>query len=744
MVARTLKRVVYFLAGASGVGLAIAALFLLTQTVQKSDDFDRLQDIILAINIAGGILLIALLIGNLTRLFRDYRQNVPGAKLKARMVGMFVGLAVLPLIVVFYFSMQFINRGIDSWFNVQVEEGLDNALTLSRAALEMQKRQNLFATQQVASRLSRINDRQIVFELSMLRREAGASEMTLYGQNNTVLATSSDSSMATLPKPLSEEVVLQMQQDRPFVSLESYGAGSVEVRTAVVFKQQGGGAQQTRVVQAHFPVTERLGRMINSVERSYQEYQQLLFFREDLKDLLSLTLAFVLLLSLLAAIYGAFVLSRRLVAPIQDLVAGTRAVAMGDFDTRLPTPTRDEIGFLISSFNDMTQRLATARREASLSQALVEAERTNLEVILARLSTGVLALESDLTIRTANQASGSILGVDLESRAGESLTAVAKENPLIGQFVDVACVHLDAGETEWREQIVLRGEVGRRVLTCACTALPGDEDHAAGYVIVFDDITALLQAQRDAAWGEVARRLAHEIKNPLTPIQLSAERMRRKYLHTLPEEDAQVLDRATHTIVQQVEAMKEMVNAFSDYARAPDMEFSLFDIDKLAHEVVDLYRAQKSGIEIVLTTDPTMPMIEADMGRVRQMLHNLIRNAMEALEGRSDGRIDVHVSAAEIGGVEIIQIKVEDNGPGFNMKSVNQIFDPYVTTKPKGTGLGLAIVKKLVEEHVGSIRAKNRKDGGAMISIRLPVNDAARELIIAKAPGRVDKRREQA
>ena len=744
MVARTLKRALYFLVATSGVGLALAALFLLTQTVQKSDDFDRLQGVILAINIAGGILLIALLIGNLARLLRDYRHNVPGTKLKARMVGMFVGLAVLPLLVVFYFSMQFINRGIDSWFSVQVEEGLDNALTLSRAALETQKRQNLFATQQVAKRLSRANDRQIIFELSMLRREAGASEMTLYGENNTVLATSTDSSTASLPKPLSEEVVLQMQQDRPFVSLESYGGGRVEVRTAVVFKHQGNRSQQVRVVQAHYPVTERLGRMINSVEKSYQEYQQLVFFREDLKDLLSLTLAFVLLLSLLAAIYGAFVLSRRLVAPIQDLVAGTRAVAMGDFDTRLPTPTRDEIGFLVSSFNDMTQRLATARREASVSQALVEAERTNLEVILARLSTGVLALETDLTIRTANQASSSILGVDLERRAGESLAKIAEENPLLEQFVDVARVHLDAGETEWREQIVLRGEVGRRVLTCACTTLPGDENHVAGYVIVFDDITALLQAQRDSAWGEVARRLAHEIKNPLTPIQLSAERMRRKYLHTMSDEDAQVLDRATHTIVQQVEAMKEMVNAFSDYARAPDMDFALFDIGKLAHEVVDLYRAQESGVEIVLTTDPTMPLIAADMGRVRQMLHNLIRNAVEALEGTSDGRIDVHISAAEINEVEIIQIKVEDNGPGFSTGSVNQVFDPYVTTKPKGTGLGLAIVKKLVEEHVGSIRASNRKDGGAMISIRLPVNDAAREMIIAKAPGRADKRRENA
>ncbi len=729
--------------GVAGVTLVLAALFLLTQTVQSSDDFDGLQDIILATNIAGGIILLLILIGNLWRLLHDYRENVPGAKLKARIVGMFVGLAVLPLIVVFYFSIQFINRGIDSWFNVQVEEGLENALTLSRAAIEFRKRQHLFATTQVAQKLSLVPDRQLVFELSMLRRESGASEMTLYGDNNRVLATSSDSAASTLPKPLTEEVALLMQQDRPFVSLEPLGTGNAEIRTAIAFTYRGTRLRETRTVQAHFPLDERLGNMIDSVENSFSEYQQLVFFREDLKDLLTLTLGFVLLLSLLAAIYGAFILSRRLVAPIQDLVAGTRAVAMGDFDTKLPTPSRDEIGFLISSFNDMTQRLATARREATLSQALVEAERTNLEVILARLSTGVLALESDLNIRTANQASGSILGVNLENRSGEAIRDVAKGNPLLEQFVDVACVHLDAGETEWREQIVLRGEVGRRVLTCACTTLPGDEDNAAGYVIVFDDITALLQAQRDAAWGEVARRLAHEIKNPLTPIQLSAERLRRKYLDSMDEEEAQVLDRATHTIVQQVEAMKEMVNAFSDYARAPDMDIGSFDLDKLAHEIVDLYRAQESDVELILVSDPTMPLVEGDMGRVRQILHNLIRNAVEALEGTQDGRIDVQIGAAEIDDVQMVQIRVEDNGPGFKAGSVSQIFDPYVTTKPKGTGLGLAIVKKLVEEHVGSIRASNRSDGGAMISIRLPLNEAAREMIIARAPGRAEKRREQ-
>ena len=740
MVARQIKKVALTIFAGTGVGLVLVALFLLSRTTQNSDDFDRLHNVILSINIAGVVVLFVFLIGNLTRLYRDYRTHVPGAKLKARVVGMFVGLAVLPLLVVFYFSMQFINRGIDTWFNVEVEDGLENALSLSRAALEMQMRQHLYSTQQIAQRLRDVSDRQLVFELSMMRRESGASEITIYGSNNRILATSSDSSAAALPRPLAEEVLLQMQQNRPYVMLDPE---DYEIRTAVLFNTRGR-AEPIGVLQAHFPVTERLARMANSVDRSYREYRQLVFLREPLKSTFTFTLTVVLLLSLLAAIYGAFVLSRRLVAPIQDLVAGTRAVAAGDFDTRLQAPTRDEIGFLISSFNDMTQRLAAARREASLSQALVEAERANLEVILARLSTGVVALESDLRIRNANQASGTILGVDLENRSGEYLPDVAKGSPLLEQFVDVAQVHLGAGETEWREQIVLRGDVGRRILTCACTTLPGDEQHAAGYVIVFDDITALLQAQRDAAWGEVARRLAHEIKNPLTPIQLSAERMRRKYLADMPEEYAQVLDRATHTIVQQVEAMKEMVNAFSDYARAPDMEIGRFDMDKLVHEVVDLYRAQEREIKITLTSDPTIPPIEADVGRVRQILHNLLRNATEALENTDNGRIEVHVSAAEFDGVDVVQIKVEDNGPGFEAGAVNQIFDPYVTTKPKGTGLGLAIVKKLVEEHMGSIRAYNGSDGGAVISIRLPLNEAAREAMIGKAPGRAELRRERA
>ncbi len=740
---KSLKRAAIGLLGAIGVGLALVALFMLGQTAENSAEFDRVHIYILLINVAGVLVLFALLIGNLARLVRDYRNHVPGSKLKARMVAMFVGLAVLPLLVVFYFSMQFINRGIDTWFNVEVEAGLDDALELSRAALEMQKRDRLETTVSIANRLQNVSSRQLVFDLSLMRREAGAGEISVYGRNNRIIATSSDQSAGSMPRPLSDAVLLQIRQNRPYVSLDPTLRGGYEIRAAVPFGNVSR-PDLLGVIQAHYPVPERLANMANNVDSSYSDYKRMVYLREPLKRAFSLTLTVVLMLSLLASIYGAFVLSRRLVAPIQDLVAGTRAVAKGDFDTRLPTPARDEIGFLISSFNDMTQRLSSARREASLSQALVEAERANLEVILARLSTGVVALESDLRIRTANQASGAILNVDLENRIGEYLPDVAKGQPLLEQFVDVAQVHLKANETEWREQIVLRGEVGRRVLTCACTALPGDDDHAAGFVVVFDDITALLQAQRDAAWGEVARRLAHEIKNPLTPIQLSAERMRRKYLNTLDDEDAQVLDRATHTIVQQVEAMKEMVNAFSDYARAPDIDINFFSIDKLVHEVVDLYRAQESGIEIILKTDPELPEVEADVGRVRQILHNLIRNSIEALDDASDGRIEVSVSAAEVHEVDIVEIVVADNGPGFHTGPISQIFDPYVTTKPKGTGLGLAIVKKLVEEHAGTIYAENRKEGGAEIRIELPVNEAAREKMMTKLPGRAEIRRERA
>jgi nitrogen fixation/metabolism regulation signal transduction histidine kinase len=464
--------------------------------------------------------------------------------------------------------------------------------------------------------------------------------------------------------------------------------------------------------------------------------------RRPLKSTFVLILTFVVLMSLIAAVYGAFFAAQRLVQPVQDLIAGTRAVAKGNYDTQLPLPSRDELGFLVTSFNDMTKRLGRAREETRRSQQAVEAERAGLAVILARLSTGVVSLAADLTVRTANQAASAILGVDLEAAVGSRFDESINDGELFTHFLAAVKSRLDAEQLDWREQLELPSDAGKRVLMCACTELPADGGGASGMVLVFDDITTLLQAQRDAAWGEVARRLAHEIKNPLTPIQLAAERMQRKFLGSMNAQDAQILERATHTIVAQVDAMKQMVNAFSEYARAPDMHFSPFDLNQLITEVVDLYRAHENTVEMKLSLSPLLPTISADRVRIRQILNNLLTNSLEALEGRPEARVEIETHVAEDGPKQMAAIVVADNGPGFQRDLIGTVFDPYVTSKPKGTGLGLAIVKKIVEEHGGRIEADNRRSGGARVRILLPLGEGVRG-VISREPRKSEQRRER-
>ena len=740
MASGKLKKGIYGALMLLGAALWLSALLLLAQTAQSSAEFDRLQNWILLVNAAGVVILLLLIGVSLVRLVRDYRMHVAGARLKARMLIMFVVLAVLPLLLVYYYAIQFLNAGIDSWFDVDIDRGLSNALELSRLSLDIRTRDYLERTQSMAGDMATMSNRELLANLSALRRDYGADDVTVFGQASRIIGTSSAEPMIAVPALPSDEIVMQLRQRRPFINLEPALAGTFQVRVVVPVPDLRPGAE-SRVVQAFFPLADRLASLAETVEESYTRYNELAFLRTPLKYTFTLTLTLMLLLSLLGAVYGAFFFSRRLVAPIQQLVAGTRAVAKGDFDTRLPVPARDEIGFLVNAFNDMTRRLAQARREAQFSEQRLESERTSLAIILARLSTGVLALEPDLTIRIANQAAGGILAVDVDQLAGKPLAEVADQGPLLQQFANLVGQRLLAGEHEWREQLVLQAESGRRVLMCACTALPGDSADGAGHVVVFDDITALVQAQRDAAWGEVARRLAHEIKNPLTPIQLSAERLRRKYLTAMPPEEAQLLDRATHTIVQQVEAMKQMVNAFSEYARAPDMKFRALQLNQLVSEVVDLYRVQEGVTAITLELDAGLPPVQADAGRFRQILHNLIRNAIEALEGQADAHIRIATESCSIDNHPMVAMIVEDNGPGFQIDAIREIFEPYVTSKPKGTGLGLAIVKKLVEEHGGRIEARNREQGGARVSILIPLDESAREAMLANKSWRSEQRR---
>ena len=724
----------------SAIGLG--AFVLLAESMQNSAAFDRLRLWILAVDACGVIALSVLLARKLYRLVRDYRRHVPGSRLTARTVGIFGSLVIAPLLIVYLSSLEFINRGIDSWFRVEVKEALNDALGLSRAALELRMREHSARTVALAEGLSGAPPAEMQARLDAERRATEAIEIALFGAHGQILAASLESPLESLPSQPSPDLVRQVGERRPYVSLEPRSGGRYLIRAAAALGDPGAG-HDARFVVAIYPVPPQLGALTDAVQNAYHQYGDLAAWREPLKNSFSLTLTLVLLLAMLAAIYGAIFSAQRLVRPVQDLIEGTRAVGKGDFGTRLPLPSRDEMGFLVHSFNDMTKRLRRARAEATESQQAVERERERLAIILARLSTGVLAIDRNMTLRTANEAAGAILGADFSAAGGRSLPQLASGNERLGQFVAALAVRFAAGRQEWREQLDLDGAAGRRTLMCACTPLPG-EDSGMGFVIVFDDITALLQAQRDAAWGEVARRLAHEIKNPLTPIQLSAERLRRRLLSGMNARDAEILERGTRTIVQQVESMQQMVNAFSEYARAPEMQVTRFSLNQLVTEVADLYRSQDPRARIGLDLDERLEGIEGDRLRVRQVLNNLLTNALEALDGVAAPKLEIATRLEAGTDAEYAVLTVCDNGPGFQRELLGKVFDPYVTTKPKGTGLGLAIVKKIIEEHGGRIDADNRPEGGARVRVVLPVKDSTRTAAGGARERRDQLRRERA
>jgi len=704
--------------------IGAGALLMLAKSAANSSEFGRLQPWILLLNLIGVVGLTVLLAHRIYRLVHDYREHVPGSRLTVRTVLIFGALVIAPLVIVYLFSLEFLNRGIDSWFRVEVKQGLTDALDRSKAELKMRMNEYSMRTQRFSHSLPGVSTNDLLHRLDGERRLTDAVEIILFDGSERVLAISSDNSTDMIPPPPPPEVVRQVSQKRPYVSLEPRADGQYFIRTASPVTDSLS-SRDERYVFALYEVPPNLAALSEAVQKAYSQYGDLAALREPLKYSFRLTLTLVLLLAMLAAIYGAIFSAQRLTRPVQDLIAGTRAVGKGDFGTRLPLPSRDEMGFLVHSFNDMTKRLRRAREEATRSQQAVERERERLSIILARLSTGVLNVDRQLTVRIANQAAGVILNADLSNAIGRALPELAAGNERFGQFVAALAVRFAAGREEWREQLDLESENGHRTLMCACTPMPG-ETGDVGYVIVYDDITALLQAQRDAAWGEVARRLAHEIKNPLTPIQLSAERMRRRFLSSMNAQDAEVLQRSTDTIVQQVETMKQMVNAFSEYARAPDMTITRFDLNQLVTEVADLYRSNPSRVEIRQDLDKHVETIEADRGRVRQILNNLLMNAIEALDGLASPRVDIATRFESGGDAAYAVVTVCDNGPGFQRELLGRVFDPYVTSKPKGTGLGLAIVKKIVEEHGGRIDADNRPEGGARIRIVLPVQDSTR------------------
>jgi nitrogen fixation/metabolism regulation signal transduction histidine kinase len=500
-----------------------------------------------------------------------------------------------------------------------------------------------------------------------------------------------------------------------YVALETTASGELVVRTLVA---DPGGRPLT--MQAIFPTSDRIGALSARLENAYNRYRELAYLRQSIKVSFSLTLSLVLVAGLMAALIAAFHTATRLVQPVADIARGTRAVAEGDYEQQLPQPKHDdELAFLVASFNAMTRRIAQTRDAANRSRQAVESQRAYLETVLGRLSSGVMVFDAEQRLRTANPAAHQILHLQLAEGEAPTLTDLEREHPRLSRWIEAVMHHLEVPQ-DWRAEVTLFSGEGRQVLMCRGSPLPEPDAQGPSHVVVFDDVTTLVMAQRDAAWGEVARRLAHEIKNPLTPIQLSAERLRHKLLAKLPTTDAGLLDRATRTIVQQVEAMKAMVNDFSSYARTPQMRAEPVVLDRLVCEVLDLYRSAGGDIALDVRLNASDVRILADPLRLRQVVHNLVKNAQEAMEGRHGGRIRVATTLIEGPDGPVAELCVEDDGPGIDPDVLGRLFEPYVTTKVKGTGLGLAIVKKIIEEHGGIIRAENC-DRGACITARIPV-----------------------
>jgi PAS domain S-box-containing protein len=706
--------------------LLLASLHMISTAVQRSEGLGLWFMPLLLFTVVGLVLLFVLVGWNLWRLLRDYRARVAGSRLSARLTMLFMLLALVPVSVVYFYSIRFLSSGIDSWFDLQVDSAMEDALALSKVSLDLHKRDRLKLTENLLNSIEDTSQTAIALSINDLRSASGANELTLFSVQGKVLGVSHANPDILLPTPPDSGMVQQVVSGQDYVGIASGQDGRLLVRTLVLDDGQRG-----IVLQAMYPVPESLSDLSANVQDAYEVYRTRAYMRSQIKFSFALSLSLVLLLGLFAAAWTAVFTARRLVQPITDIAEGTRAVAAGDYDKQLPLPrAEDELRSLVSSFNSMTRRVGLSRNALEESRRRLQIQHKYLETVLAGLSTGVMALDSEGRIQTANRAADQILGFPVAVLQGQLLRTLGVRRESLRPFVDRMVEGFERGDSEGRVEITLYRGGGRQVLLCRYSPLETEPGSAVGHVLVFDDVTELLKAQRDAAWGEVARRLAHEIKNPLTPIQLSAERLRRKFLGKLPPEDGVVLDRATHTIVQQVEAMKAMVNDFSDYAKPTQLQVKPLPVDAFLNEVVALYEGGSQKLEMQLGAPGFI--VEADPVRMRQVMHNLLKNALEA--AGEQGRIVVSSRVGAEEGNKFVEIAVSDSGPGFDPELIGQVFEPYVTSKTKGTGLGLAIVKRIVVEHGGVIDADNPVAGGGRVALRLPAAVPKTDSDPAEAP----------
>ena len=641
------------------------------------------------------------------------RAGVFGSRLMSRMVLLFTLMAVLPGAVVYGVSVYFLKGSIDSWFDVRIEHAIDGGLSLGRGAIDKLQGDLHRRGATVALELADLPPTQHYAQLSDVVERSGIREAALFDARGGVLMVVGGGIQQLGPKLPVTPLLATLRAQRQFSAVEATDGGGLMLRSVHWVTPSRPGAEP-RILELLQPVPAEIAADADKVETGWSEYQSLTLARGGLKQLFFLSLTLTLLLAALIALAVAIVLADRLSAPLAQLGRGTAAVAGGDLSVQLKAHSRDEMGQLAGSFNGMTQQLREARASLIDQQSALAAANAHLQGLLENLSSGVLVFDRSLRLRSNNPLAVERLGLG-EATTGElaALLAAPDHSPL-AVLGSALCGQLRDRGDHWVLEHRLPGRQGERVLLLRGSRL--DDAAGGGHVVVFDDITDVVQAQRDMAWAEVARRLAHEIKNPLTPIRLSAERLEHKLTDRLSADDAAVLHRATRTIVNQVDAMKDMVRDFADFARPVSAQpLVAVDLAALLDEVLGLYGDLEPMLERRIATG--LPAVAGHPTQLRQVFHNVLTNAKDALEGQTQPRLSVSLQPATEG----IELCVTDNGSGFPEALMTRAFEPYTTTKERGTGLGLAIVRKVVEAHGGSVEIGNIEPHGARVTITLPV-----------------------
>ena len=745
----------YGLLAALAVGGVL--LFLLASASGNTAFFERNYPWLLAINGVIAALLFVLVLALIKRLVTRLRANQFGARMMMRFTVAFALMGVLPGVLIYVVSTQFLSRSIESWFDVRVDRALDSGLTLGRAALDNLKDDVSAKARSWALELSDMPESTQISQLNRLREQGGVQDALVIGGSGQLIGTSGSRLSELVPEVPSASELRQARARLIFATIEGE-AGALEPRHGLrarvivpipapspVSSAEAKGASlrddakgaagfgsimppnESRFLQLIQPVPASIAANAEALQNGYREYQELSLARQGLQTIYGLTLTLTLLLSIFAAIASSVLLAGSMTAPLLQVAEGTKAVAEGDYRQVREFPGNDELNVLTQSFNAMTRQLTEARDQVETKQREVQNAKAYLERVLANLSAGVVVLNKDFQLVTANYGASRILGHSLMQQTDRPLHEIdaTLASALATAFADHALTA--SPKDSWQQQVEVKRAIAvpesnkihppsvagePLMLLARGSRLPLDD--GLGYVVVFDDITQVISAQRALAWGEVARRWAHEIKNPLTPIQLAAERLQMKLIEKLSLSDADVLKRGTSTIVNQVTSMKRMVDDFRDYARVPPARLSPLALNTLVEEVAALYGTEASGA-IQLSLRPHLPLIEGDATQLRQVIHNLLVNSQDALAGRVDGRIHVRTELVEIEEANTkaraVRLAVEDNGPGFPANILRRAFEPYVTSKSGGTGLGLAMVKKIVDEHGARIEVVNR--GGA-------------------------------